>query len=708
MWFTKDTMSSPKIQQFGRAVELVKVWLYRRSALITDTNLIGFSGYQIRAVLCHICASQSLPNEVSAYQLFKLFLSLLAKVDWATKSLVFGTGATHTKTGHLPYPVLNVPQFEGYNPLWRIPLTMMNELAGEANISLGVLDNMTVTDPYESLFSPLSIQNDFKVTIDSNTNIRALVDQISLDILTGLGKRLHKQILRTRATRTDTVQISISGDIDASTATILIDKGPSADSEDAKKFRSFWGSKSELRRFRDGSILECTVWSKDSPVAEQILEYLINAKYSGHQSIVSFCPLGACVAINPSHVELWSTFENLRGMLSNVKGLPISIVDLRPAHGRFTDSDLVSSTVLDPLDCVIEFESSQAWPNSRIAIWHSKCAFLLAIREGLIDQYCTVEIGAEEVSEEPFIDVQMKGSKLAFRVRVFAQIELATLENQLTSMDNPPALSDIVRVGRLFFEPMLCRRIHALSAECPAISGAIRAAKEWLDNHLLVEPWLDTFVACTMAHVVLTFGSGRQSPHVLFLDWLFFIANHAYKTNPIFMKWGVQTGDEDLESKYNDAVDERKSWWISSDIDPNCLFIRRPNEFESNRLECLAKEALALASRAEWDLIKFGTDNSTVFDVLMEVSDSVTHMDQMVKLLTDQFRKYFSFHYSKRHRLVGIVFDPIVFRPQSNAMVKSSTMLAVVDETAVPDITGLVMKMGALLGDSVVSIKIRQ
>jgi hypothetical protein len=41
-------------------------------------------------------------------------------------------------------------------------------------------------------------------------------------------------------------------------------------------------------------------------------------------------------------------------------------------------------------------------------------------------------------------------------------------------------------------------------------------------------------------------------------------------------------------------------------------------------------------------------------------------------------------------------------------MVKSSTMLAVVDETAVPDITGLVMKMGALLGDSVVSIKIRQ
>jgi len=373
-------------------------------------------------------------------------------------------------------------------------------------------------------------------------------------------------------------------------------------------------------------------------------------------------------------------------------------------------SDLVSSSVLDPLDCVIEFESTQAWPSSRVAIWHSKCAFLLAIREGLMEQYCSVEISGEDMSEEPFIDVQIVGSKFAFRIGIFAQVELNTLENQLKSTDNPPSMSDIIRIGRLYFEPMLRRRIHALSAECPAISGAIRVANEWLDNHLIMEPWLGNFVECTMAHVVLSRKEVRQSPHVLFLDWLFFIANHAYKTNPIYMVWSTETSSigSDLEDKYNDAIESRRNWWISSDIDPHCLFVRRPNEFEASRLEQLAREGLRLAREAEWDMIKFGTDNGSVYDVLIGVADSVEDMDEVVKKLSEQFRKYFSFYYSKRHRLIGVVFDPSAFRPQSNNAVKMSTMLTVIhDETVVPDITALVMKMAGLLGESIDSIKVR-
>ena len=44
----------------------------------------------------------------------------------------------------------------------------------------------------------------------------------------------------------------------------VIEKGPSADLEIAKNFRNFWKSKSELRRFQDGSICETVHWSANS------------------------------------------------------------------------------------------------------------------------------------------------------------------------------------------------------------------------------------------------------------------------------------------------------------------------------------------------------------------------------------------------------------------------------------------------------------
>src|SRR5690606_876077 len=39
---------------------------------------------------------------------------------------------------------------------------------------------------------------------------------------------------------------------------------PAEEQKEAARFRSFWGQKSELRRFKDGSILECVPWSSTS------------------------------------------------------------------------------------------------------------------------------------------------------------------------------------------------------------------------------------------------------------------------------------------------------------------------------------------------------------------------------------------------------------------------------------------------------------
>ena len=446
MHVSQDQFLGTNISQFSRAVELVKVWLYRRRLLITSSNHIGLSGYHIRALLCHICQSQSLPRDVSVYQLFKLFVALIGKVDWTKQSIKFGSSSVTTGP-NLPYPVLQLS--DGYNALWRVPLCVMEELAAEASDSLSILDDSEIMDPFESLFCPLARPTDFTISIPADSvEVRTTIDELCRDVKRGLGNRLFRSIFRARAYE-NTIQVS--GDIDASTAMILIEKGPSADSKEAGLFRSFWSTKAELRRFKDGSILECTVWEKSSPVAEQILKHILASRFAHLRNFeISLCPLGACNPANSSHVELWSSFEALRSKLVAVGNLPISIVDFRPSHGRFTQSDLVDgSGTLQPLDCVIEFESSKNWPNSKLAIWHSKVAFLLAIREGLTS-VGNVQIAAQDTSEEPFMDVKIAGQKFAFRVRIFASIELSILNNQIVSVDNPPSVVDIDRVSTLY------------------------------------------------------------------------------------------------------------------------------------------------------------------------------------------------------------------------------------------------------------------
>lgn len=45
----------------------------------------------------------------------------------------------------------------------------------------------------------------------------------------------------------------------------LVDKGPKGDEEEkVAAFRKFWGSKAELRRFKDGSILESVLWAENN------------------------------------------------------------------------------------------------------------------------------------------------------------------------------------------------------------------------------------------------------------------------------------------------------------------------------------------------------------------------------------------------------------------------------------------------------------
>ena len=52
--------------------------------------------------------------------------------------------------------------------------------------------------------------------------------------------------------------------LDTDHAFSIVNMGPPADSPEAAEFHSFWGERSELRRFQDGSINEAVVWEEES------------------------------------------------------------------------------------------------------------------------------------------------------------------------------------------------------------------------------------------------------------------------------------------------------------------------------------------------------------------------------------------------------------------------------------------------------------
>ena len=82
----------------------------------------------------------------------------------------------------------------------------------------------------------------------------------------------------------------------------------------AFEFRKFWGAKSEVRRFQDGSISEAVVWCNTSAtlaekrmICRQIVSYLLNEKFdipTGNQVIYVADQLDSLLARNTVRLHI--------------------------------------------------------------------------------------------------------------------------------------------------------------------------------------------------------------------------------------------------------------------------------------------------------------------------------------------------------------------------------------------------------------------
>lgn len=96
---------------------------------------------------------------------------------------------------------------------------------------------------------------------------RVYADAVSDVITQGMGDRAYRVHATYDAAQTwsskleNDFRVCVQIDLNPDNAWECVQKGPSAEDKIAsREFRSFWGKKSELRRFHDGTMLESVVW----------------------------------------------------------------------------------------------------------------------------------------------------------------------------------------------------------------------------------------------------------------------------------------------------------------------------------------------------------------------------------------------------------------------------------------------------------------
>lgn len=371
--------------------------------------------------------------------------------------------------------------------------------------------------------------------------VEALSDRIKF--LTVRIMRKHKFALDRKISDKDS-KLVLGFSVNPSNYSRVIDLGPPADSQNTR-FRQIWGEKVEVRRFKDGSILEAVVWDEQennivvnrAKIFRSIIGYLFsrhlsmdkseNLLHLGDQfsSILDLSP-----KLQSEHRLFRRKHHNFRPItiafhdfsrkLRDLDNIPLKIVEVKAAHSALRYSSAIipqplpldlymqhsSSTMpyIEPIDVVLHIEASNRWPSELDALQKMKTSYLLSVAQNLKesedDMIATVVKGESSLFSDPmgisalasgYLDVTT-AEGFTFRCRVHYEHEMVLIERSM-SLPNIPEwkrknYKNAMEVYRniFIFKPRHTNCIQSLVQRYPVLSQVIRMTKRWLACHWLL------------------------------------------------------------------------------------------------------------------------------------------------------------------------------------------------------------------------------
>lgn len=606
--------ASTKCEAFKDACLLGRIWL-RQRGLSSQLARGGFGNFEFAASMALLLqaggpsGSALLSPGYSSYQLFKATLQFLATKDLVKQPLSVEAGDVKliSEDGS---PVL----FDGqrsHNILYKMTAWSYKRLRRESRTTLQMLSDSS-SDSFEGTFilrsdNPLQ-RSDFVTTMpadvikpDTDADYKNLsqYSKMYAVLSRGLGDRVTEialqaplsgtwDIASARPVQGRKIDLVVALTVDPANVSRAVDHGPSAEQKkEAADFRRFWGPKAELRRFRDGSILESLVWSaKEGPsILQQIISYLLERHFGADVSASAvffgdgFTHLMKHSGTAPFQpvMEAFKTLEtDIRGM----EEMPLSIRQVMPADAQLRYSTIqvplegAAKLMKSPADVVVLFEGSGRWPDDLVAIQRTKIAFLLKIGElfeGSIEGV-TARVGLEnegvDILNQAYLDVTYSTTGAAFRLRIHHDREETLLNRILKDKSADPKSRESAATGLAAYKrnylkaPLHTQAVQKLCTRYPALSPTIRLTKKWFASHLLADHFADEIIELFAIHVFVQPWPWQtpSSAQTGFLRTLSFLARWDWRAEPLIVDLG---GDMKAESVQ--AINTRFEAWRNLD-----------------------------------------------------------------------------------------------------------------------------------------------
>ncbi|KAM9509042.1 nucleolar protein 6 [Guaruba guarouba] len=728
-------------------VALLKVWLNQRQL---SKGLGCFSGFLVSMLVAYLLMKRKIVKMMSGYQVLRSTLQFLATTDLSV------TGISLVKDVDPALPVLDDFQ-QAFEVVFVDPSGLVNLCADmtaskyhqvqfEARYSMEILDDRMV-DGFQALLmtaKPMLRAFDHVFHLKHVSKLQGTCKKMQLlnelmdrggnyvaaalpFIVSLLVRGLSGRALLVVHSLPQTPEWPIDAeppkhkDVGPLTfgllfypdfAASVLEKGPQADHPEALDFRTFWGEKSELRRFQDGSICEAVVWEANTAyqkrlIPEQIVRHLLKLHADIPES--SICYMGALLESvirtgkeasgtgEEAMVSVVRAYDDLSRKLWHLKELPLMVTSVQGVHPalRYTDvfppipmkpvysfhariktkqmllpsEEKPCPAYIAPLKMICHMEGSGQWPQDKDAIKRIKAAFHLQLAELLQQQHqlvCRPAVTHTDVCKDGYVF----RLQVAYHREPLILKEVVTPEGMLKYQDTEESRQLEVEIQH---KPYITSSLHGLQQQHPVFGSACRLAKRWVSAHLLSdnisEECMDLLVAFLFLHPAPF--TPPSSPQVGFLRFLDLLATFDWKNSPLIVNLNAGLTDADcteIKSKFAAARSRLPVMFIATPKDPwsSMWTQERPSAQILQRLTVLASESLRALEEQLMDPLKT-QDVKMVFRPPLDFYDVLIHLNpkQIPRHLesVDQPLKSFSRGVVKNSSAEKILFPVVDYDP---------------------------------------------
>ncbi|XP_044225414.1 nucleolar protein 6 [Thunnus albacares] len=626
---------SSQCSAFPDGVALLKVWLRQREL---DQGTGCFNGFLASMLLAYLLTTHRISNTMTAYQLLRNSLNFLASTDLTVNGISLAKDPDSTAPSladfHDAFQVVFIDPSGHLNMCADMTACTYKQLQHEASVSMQFWDDPTV-DGFHSLLmtpKPMIRTSDHIFQLCEPAKLQYSCKKLNLlsELMDHSGNYVHTALpfilsllQRGLGQRISLLTHSLSPDPEWSVeseapkhkaqpplsfglllrpelAASVLERGPPADSPKAAEFRQLWGSRSELRRFQDGSITEAVLWDGESMcqkqlVPRQIITHLLQLHADIPESSVRYvgAKMDDVIKVGrevPSTGEEESllviqSYDDLSRKLWRLEGLPLSITSVQGAHPalRYTQvfpplplkldysfferektcRSLVPKegkpcpAYITPITVICHMEGSGKWPHDRLAIRHIRAAFHIRLGE-LLKKHHNYTCRPSPTH----LDVWKDG--LVFRIQVAYHREPQVLresvnaEGLLVVRDNEEAQTlEMATIHR----PLLTSTLHGLQQQHPCFGAVCRLAKRWLGAQLFSEDITEDTADLLVASLFLQPApfTPPGSPQVGFLRFLHLLSSFDWRNNPLVVNLNNQFTAPDYTEIKNDFMASRES-----------------------------------------------------------------------------------------------------------------------------------------------------